>query len=104
MRIIKVTNLYFIFYFNNFFFQYGPRYEWSQPVQGNILGAYFWGYVPASLFGGWISERIGPFHVLFWSHVVIGILNSISVYGVYIHYALLIVCRILIGVGAVSFM
>lgn len=85
------------------YFQYGPRYDWSQPIQGHILGSYFWGYVPSSLVGGWLAERIGPFHVLFWSHVIIGILNSVTVFGIYIHVSILIVCRIIIGLGAVSF-
>ncbi|KAG5889318.1 hypothetical protein JTB14_019099 [Gonioctena quinquepunctata] len=79
---------------------YGPRYEWDQHIQGLILASYFYGYVVGSLPAGYISETLGPFKVIFWTHVVSAILNLLSVFGTWIHFSLLIVTRILLGLLA----
>ncbi|XP_062560564.1 sialin-like [Armigeres subalbatus] len=39
---------------------FGPRYRWDQKTQGNILGAYFYGYLLTSLPAGLLAERFGP--------------------------------------------
>lgn len=79
---------------------YGPRYEWDERIQGIILGSYFWGYVLTSLPGGWVAEWMGPFHTIFWAHVITIVLNCCSVFGSWSHYGLLIATRFLIGLCA----
>ncbi|XP_062557721.1 sialin-like, partial [Armigeres subalbatus] len=39
---------------------FGPRYQWDQKTQENILGAYFYGYLLTSLPAGLLAERFGP--------------------------------------------
>ncbi|VEN43806.1 unnamed protein product [Callosobruchus maculatus] len=79
---------------------YGPRYDWDQHTQSLILGSYFWGYIVSSLPGGIIAERYGPFAVLFWTHLISAVVNSASQFAAWIHFSLLMLCRIVMGVMA----
>ncbi|CAH1116344.1 unnamed protein product [Phaedon cochleariae] len=79
---------------------YGPRYDWDQNLQGYLIGCYFWGYCISSLPGGVISEMLGPYKVIVWTHVGSAILNSLSVFGTHIHFSLLMICRLLLGLMA----
>ncbi|XP_049940928.1 putative inorganic phosphate cotransporter [Schistocerca serialis cubense] len=38
---------------------YGPRYNWSQAIQGHVLAAYFYGAVVGPFPGGMLSEFMG---------------------------------------------
>ncbi|CAH1116345.1 unnamed protein product [Phaedon cochleariae] len=79
---------------------YGPRFDWSETVQGHILGSYFWGYCVGSLPGGVLADVLGSYKVIFWTCLLSAILNSLSVYAAHVHYALLMTCRFLIGLLA----
>uniref|UniRef100_A0A336LRM6 CSON010445 protein n=1 Tax=Culicoides sonorensis TaxID=179676 RepID=A0A336LRM6_CULSO len=57
---------------------YGPRYEWDGHAQGLILGAYFWGYLTTSLFGGTLSEWFGGRCVIFWSFMFAAVFTFLS--------------------------
>lgn len=46
---------------------YGPRYNWSQTDQANLLGAYFYGYMITSLPAGMLAENFGGKPVAGWS-------------------------------------
>lgn len=76
---------------------YGPRYDWNEQIQGQILGCYFWGYTIASFPAGAVSEWFGPARVIFWATLLTGIFNSLCVPASWVHYAVLIVCRFMIG-------
>lgn len=79
---------------------YGPRYEWDEHVQGTILGSYFWGYVITSLPGGFIAEWLGPFHTIFWAHVIVSVFNVGCVFSPSLHWGVLVFCRFIIGLCA----
>ncbi|KAJ8959661.1 hypothetical protein NQ318_021849, partial [Aromia moschata] len=76
---------------------FGEGYDWDELVQSYILGSYFWGYVPSSLPGGAIAEWVGPFHTIFWAHVITGLMNASCVWAAKTHYVLLIGARFIIG-------
>lgn len=42
----------------------GGEYEWSESLQGVILGAFFWGYVLTHVPGGILSEKFGGKYTL----------------------------------------
>ncbi|XP_074031923.1 sialin isoform X2 [Leptinotarsa decemlineata] len=79
---------------------YGPRYEWDENTQALVLASYFYGYVIGSLPAGFVSETWGPFKVIFWTHVLSAIMNSLSVFGTWIHYSVLVITRIVLGLAA----
>ncbi|CAH2010250.1 unnamed protein product [Acanthoscelides obtectus] len=79
---------------------YGPRYDWDQYTQSAILGSYFYGYIFSSLPGGIIAERYGPFAVLFWTHLISAVFNSACEFAAWVHYSLLMFCRIVLGLMA----
>ncbi|EYB80952.1 hypothetical protein Y032_0396g676 [Ancylostoma ceylanicum] len=35
------------------------EFEWSKTVQGQILGAFFWGYLGSQILGGYLASRFG---------------------------------------------
>lgn len=87
---------------HEFLFQYGPRYDWDESIQGLIIGSYFWGYVISSAPGGFIAEWLGPFNTIFYTQIVTAIFNSLSVWGAQWHFGFLIFFRFIIGLMAVS--
>lgn len=42
----------------------GGEFEWSEQLQGVILGAFFWGYVITHIPGGILSEKFGGKYTL----------------------------------------
>lgn len=42
----------------------GGDFEWSEQLQGVILGAFFWGYVITHIPGGILSEKFGGKYTL----------------------------------------
>lgn len=42
----------------------GGEYEWSESLQGIILGAFFWGYIVTQVPGGLLSEKYGGKYTL----------------------------------------
>ncbi|XP_055590927.1 sialin-like [Uranotaenia lowii] len=54
---------------------YGPRYNWDQRMQGQILGAYYYGYLFTSLPAGMMADRFGAKVLLTISFV----LSSITI-------------------------
>lgn len=42
----------------------GGTYDWSETLQGVILGAFFWGYVITHIPGGILSEKFGGKYTL----------------------------------------
>lgn len=104
---VRQYNLFFflkskinIFYFS----KHGPRYNWDGHEQGLILGAYFWGYLTTSLFGGTMSEWFGGRYVIFVSFLLSGILTALSAPLAGISFWYMFAVRYLIGFVGVSFL
>ncbi|KAL3273988.1 hypothetical protein HHI36_015406 [Cryptolaemus montrouzieri] len=77
--------------------KYGPRFKWPAFVEGQLLGAYFYGYTVGSLPGGPIAEFFGPYWTITVSSVVCAVVTSASVLCVMETWAPLFVCRIIVG-------
>lgn len=76
---------------------YGPRYHWSEEVQGNIIGSFYWGYTVGCLPSGIVAEWLGPTAVIFWFTLITAILNALCVPAAALHYSALIALRAFIG-------
>ncbi|XP_065090727.1 putative inorganic phosphate cotransporter [Ochlerotatus camptorhynchus] len=57
---------------------FGPRYRWDQKTQGNILGAYFYGYLLTSLPAGLLAEQFGPKLLIAVSFVASAITTAVT--------------------------
>lgn len=57
---------------------FGPRYKWDQKTQGNILGAYFYGYLLTSLPAGLLAEQFGPKLLVAVSFVASAITTAVT--------------------------
>ncbi|XP_014102201.1 sialin [Bactrocera oleae] len=57
---------------------YGPRYNWSQTDQANLLGAYFYGYMITSLPAGMLAENFGGKPVAGWSCLGVAVLTALT--------------------------
>ncbi|EAT38347.1 AAEL009749-PA, partial [Aedes aegypti] len=57
---------------------FGPRYRWDQKTQGNILGAYFYGYLLTSLPAGLLAERFGPKLLITVSFVACALTTAVT--------------------------
>ncbi|KAJ8959659.1 hypothetical protein NQ318_021847, partial [Aromia moschata] len=78
--------------------KYGPQHCWSEIVQGLILGSYFLGYSITTIPGVYITNWIGPFHAIFWTHIIIAVLNSGCSYGPRVHFVFLVLPRFFMGI------
>ncbi|GJQ72409.1 hypothetical protein Trydic_g3490 [Trypoxylus dichotomus] len=76
---------------------YGVRYEWSNEIQGLILGSYFWGYILTSVPGGLLAERFGPVRTIGITTILSGALNLLIPLGASFHYGIVIAARFLTG-------
>lgn len=82
-------------------FQDGP-FEWGQEVTGVILSSYFFGYLVSQVPGGRAAEVFSAKWILFAS-VALNIVPTIfTPPAAMLHWSLLVVLRIIEGVGGVS--
>ncbi|XP_066994553.2 sialin isoform X2 [Anabrus simplex] len=76
----------------------GP-FQWSETVQGIILGSYFWGYLIGQLPGGRMSELHSAKYVMLIA-VLMNIVGCVlTPVGSYEHYFIFIFLRVLQGFG-----
>lgn len=73
---------------------YGTRYDWSEPDQGNILGAYYYGYLIAGLMAGWFAENFNTITLLAGSTAAESILILLIPFLAPVHYGLVMAVRI----------
>ncbi|XP_044739524.1 sialin-like [Chrysoperla carnea] len=76
---------------------FGPRYLWDNQIQGIILGAYYWGYIPTCVLGGYLAETFSATKVITISMFVSAILTALSPYAASVHFSFLIIIRLLLG-------
>ena len=67
----------------------------------NVLAAYFYGYVPVQLIGGWLASTCGGKHVNGIGMLIASILTLISPIAARTHPYFLFTLRILIGAATV---
>ncbi|XP_078491656.1 sialin isoform X2 [Ciona intestinalis] len=72
-------------------------FGWSSSQEGLFLGAYFYGYVCTNIMGGWLGRKFG-FPIVFGLPIFISAILSIATpIAAYTSFALVIACRVLIG-------
>ncbi|XP_041371477.1 sialin-like isoform X2 [Gigantopelta aegis] len=75
------------------------EFRWDKPLQGLLLGAFFWGYMVLQVPGGRLAERFGAKKVIAISMFPVSLINILSpVLARWNPYAFL-VGRVIIGMG-----
>lgn len=82
-------------------FQKG-EFTWDKSLQGGILGAFFWGYTVMQIPSGVLSERFGPRRMIFAGMLLVSVLTILTPVLARGSPYLLIVTRVLIGMGEVG--
>nr|CAG4648619.1 EOG090X04X8 [Polyphemus pediculus] len=79
--------------------QDGP-FAWPEPVQGLVLGSYFWGYIFTQIPGGRIAEMFSAKWVV-WGAVIINVVFTLfTPVAAYTSYIAVLVVRFVEGLGA----
>ncbi|XP_059611115.1 sialin-like [Phlebotomus argentipes] len=76
---------------------YGKRFDWSKKQEGELQGAYFWGFLFTSLPGGFLAHYFGPKKVCFISMLLSTIFTILSPMAANISYTMIYTARFLIG-------
>ncbi|KAH9529084.1 hypothetical protein DERF_002994 [Dermatophagoides farinae] len=74
-------------------------FDWSESLQGTILGAYYYGYILTNFNGGQLAEWLGTRRLLTISMLLSSILTLLIPWAAFCHPWLLIMIRILTGVA-----
>ncbi|KAK7092604.1 sialin-like [Littorina saxatilis] len=74
-------------------------FDWDKPLQGQILGSFFYGYMVMQVPGGVLSERFGAKVIVAIGMFPVAVLTLVTPLLTRVHYILLIVTRVLIGLG-----
>ncbi|KAL8563827.1 hypothetical protein ACOMHN_061951 [Nucella lapillus] len=74
-------------------------FDWDKPLQGQILGSFFYGYLILQIPGGILSERFGAKVVITLGMVPVAVMTLLTPVLTKIHYIILIVLRVVIGMG-----
>ena len=75
--------------------------EWDRHMMTNVLAAYFYGYVPVQMIGGWLASRYGGKHVNGIGILMASLLTLISPLAARTSPYFLLILRILIGAATV---
>ena len=76
--------------------------EWDKTIQGHLLSAFFYGYMVTQVPSGLLAGRFGGKHVFGAGMLLCTICTLLSPIAARTHYSLLILLRVLIGIGTVS--
>ena len=78
-------------------------FDWSDSLQGIILGAYYYGYIITNINGGQLSDWIGSRLLCGMSILVSGILTLLTPITSYWNVYAMIFLRVLIGLFQVNY-
>lgn len=74
-------------------------FDWSESLQGTIVGAYYYGYILTNFNGGQLSEWIGTKRLLIIAMITSSLLTLLLPAAAFFHPYLLITLRILTGLA-----
>lgn len=74
-------------------------FDWSESLQGTIVGAYYYGYILTNFNGGQLSEWMGTKRLLTIATTLASFFTLIVPFCAYTHPWLLIIARILTGLA-----
>ena len=80
--------------------QDGP-FVWEKSIQGHILGSFFYGYLISQIPGGLLAERFGAKWIMAGFLGLSTVATLLTPIASHVHYGLLILLRILCGIGSV---
>ncbi|KAL3112017.1 hypothetical protein niasHT_011295 [Heterodera trifolii] len=76
----------------------GPgEFDWSKQVRGQVLGAFFFGYLTSQMLGGLLAARVGAKSVILCSMLTASLLSLFSPGAARMHVSLFILIRALLG-------
>jgi MFS family permease len=78
----------------------GP-FVWEKEIQGHILGAFFYGYLVSQIPGGLLAERYGAKWVLTGFLGLSTAATLLTPVAARTNFVLLIILRVLCGIGSV---
>lgn len=81
--------------------QDGP-FMWTKTAQGHVLGAFFYGYLMSQVPAGMLAEHIGGKWVFTGIMALTAIPTLLTPPAANISYKMLIVLRVLVGIGSVG--
>uniref|UniRef100_A0A914HKG5 Major facilitator superfamily (MFS) profile domain-containing protein n=1 Tax=Globodera rostochiensis TaxID=31243 RepID=A0A914HKG5_GLORO len=73
------------------------EFDWSKQVRGQVLGAFFFGYLASQMLGGLLAARIGAKSVILCSMLAASLLSLLSPGAARFHVSLFILLRALLG-------
>ncbi|OXU24875.1 hypothetical protein TSAR_011919 [Trichomalopsis sarcophagae] len=76
---------------------YGPRYNWNQHIQGQLLASYFYGTLPSSIPAGLMAEKFGGARVVAFATLIPALLNLLMPWVASFHYGLIFALRFTMG-------
>ena len=79
----------------------GP-FVWTKTAQGHILGAFFYGYLVSQVPAGMLAEHVGGKWVFTGIMALTAIPTLLTPPAANISYKMLIVLRVLVGIGSVG--
>ncbi|XP_055338444.1 sialin-like [Paramacrobiotus metropolitanus] len=74
------------------------NFNWDGPVQGMVLGSFFYGYVFTCCLGGWLGHRFGGKYIFGPSVLIGAVLTLLAPLAARTHYGALIATRAIQGV------
>ena len=86
--------------FNFFQTEDGP-FVWTKTAQGHVLGAFFYGYLISQVPAGMLAEHVGGKWVFTGVMALTAIPTLLTPPAAMISYKMLIVLRVLAGIGSV---
>lgn len=75
------------------------EFVWSQTTQGIVLGSFYYGYMFAQFFGGWISIKVGARKILIITVFITSVLVLLTPPAAYLGYAAITCVRLVIGLA-----
>ena len=80
----------------------GEKFDWDAQTQGNILGAFFYGYVITQIPGGLIAEKYGGKWLFGIGTLITSVLTLLTPLAAEAGTVVFIIVRILEGLGEVK--
>lgn len=80
---------------------YSGTFEWSESLQGVILGAYYYGYIITNVNAGQLCEWLGVKWLLTGAMIISAVLSLLVPASAYISSSALVAVRFLTGLAQV---
>lgn len=77
----------------------GGELVWEKPIQGTVLGSFFWGYLLGQIPAGWVATKFGGKWILAITMLVSALGTMLTPVLAQAHYWAVIVLRIILGIA-----